>query len=38
MNINDDGEYDNIHPFVATVLSTFRLSLGDFSWNLAEKD
>jgi len=35
MNINDDEEYADISPFTATVISTFRLSLGDFSWSLA---
>jgi len=35
MNINDEEEYADITPFAATVISTFRLSLGDFSWSLA---
>ena len=35
MNINDEDEYVDIHPFAATVISTFRLSLGDFSMSLA---
>jgi hypothetical protein len=36
MNINEDGEYSEISPFAGSVLSTFRLSLGDFSWSLVE--
>jgi hypothetical protein len=37
MNINDEDEYSEITPFAGSVLSTFRLSLGDFSWKLVEK-
>ena len=36
MNINNEEEYNKITPFAGTVLSTFRLSLGDFSFDLVK--
>jgi hypothetical protein len=38
MNINHEKEYNKITPFAGSILSTFRLSLGDFSWDLVEEE